>query len=395
MGKPYGGHVTPVAESASAISLRTQESPDLVAAPAPPMGRYFDDDPAQIDDDDLPPLYSDHDHDEPVNPLLPAGAGPVLIQPFKRDAATGAEYYIDSRLDTDPVFLKDHLERLALEPPRPYVHIRGTHTDSQHRGSDGKKERREIVDFDIQIELTHLLYQDIVAREPLAREMVTAGPFDKVRRGTVFATRAPGFGGSGAPEDGLPGLDEWCRRFCASRAGLKCFTLQREVLGWDDDGLRAKLESLVRSTNYRGSLRVEFPIQNSRVDVYNDCRTSRWRLTRWIEVVFTLTLLFVFTWPWLFFRTARWEVASVRWHMSVAEDGSNRRRYASLSEDRWYNMWARPIHRAVLARRQGMLDQADLEGVDAPPAEGFAGAVQQGVEAMGLVNRSFGWGGSS
>lgn len=419
---PSPNPATPLGESASSISLHhttrstTTQQPLSSAGAIPPQHRYFDEDPTELQVDDLPPLYSDHELDAPadpsststtttniIDPLLPAGAPPLQVQPFVRDKNTDAEYYVDRRLDTDPVFLLSHLERLALVPPRPFVHIRGTHHQSV-RKSDGKgTERRKVVDFDVSIELTHLLYGDIQTRTPFLREVATAGPFEKVRRGTVFPTRAPGFGGSpgaGDEETGAakPSLDEWCRRFCASRAGLRVFTLERRVEGWDADLVRAKLEALVRATNYRGHVKVDFPVRNARVDVYSSCRTNRWRLTRWIEMLFVFTLLFLLSWPWLFLRTARWEVATVLWRMSVTDgEPGARRRYASLSEEQWYNMWARPIHRAVLQRRQGTLDQADLREADGVPEPrgGFAGAVQAGVEAMGVVNRSFGWGGDS
>ncbi|KAG9252173.1 uncharacterized protein F5Z01DRAFT_235110 [Emericellopsis atlantica] len=373
--------------ASSSISLHSQ--PGII----PPQPRYFDDDPSEIQNDDLPPLYSDHENDAVAteDPLLPAGTQPLQVQPFKVN--NGVEYYIDRRLDVDPVFLKDHIDRLAIIPPRPHVHIRGTHNSSV-RKADGKTERREIVDFDIHIELTHLLYEDIHSRTPFSHEIVTAGNFEKVRRGTVCTTRAPGFGGSGgAAEEGTPDVAEWCRRYCTAKNGLKSFGLERTVSGWDFDALQTKLEGLVRSTNYRGKLEISFPVQNGKVEIYNECRTNRWRLTKWIEMIFVLTLMFIFSWPWLYFRTAKWEVVTAQWRFSVT-DAQGRRRYATVSEDRWYNMWARPISRAVLGRRQGTLDQGDLNREDAPREEGFAGVVQAGVDAMGVVNRSFGWGGN-
>lgn len=388
---------TPVGESASSISLHTQNR----GTPAPYVDtteRYFDDDPDEFNDNDLPPLYADHELDAPaqddaLNPLIPGGTAGLKVQPFAQDKHRGVEYYLDRRLDTDPVFLRQHLDHLAVIPPRPHVHIRGTHHENV-RKADGRHERRDVVDFDIHIELTHLLYDDIQAQRPFHRETVTAGNFEKVRRGTIFATRAPGYGGSGLAEDGTPDLDDWCFRFCTSRSGLRNFVLEREVQGYDFELIRRKLEALIRGTNYRGRLHVTFPVQNGRVEVYNECMTNRWRLTKWIEMLFVFTLFFLFSWPWLFFRTARWEVVNVQWRMS-AVDQAGRKRYAGgLSEERWYNMWARAIHKAVLDRRQGTLDQGDLARTDNPaaPQGGFAGAVQAGVEAMGVVNRSFGWG---
>jgi hypothetical protein len=389
---PSPNPATPVGESPSSINLHSHGGPSLNSTE-----RYFDDDPTELHADDLPPLYSDLEQgpSEPINPLIPPGTNALKVRPFLQDKNKGIEYYLDHRLDTNPEFLAEHLAHLAVIPPRPHVHIRGVHSE-QVRKSDGKSERREIVDFNLQIELTHLLYEDIQAQRPFLRENTTAGNFEKVRRGTVFPTRAPGFGGAGVAEEGTPSVEEWCSRFCRSRAGLKNFSFERQIEGWDFELLRGKLETLLRSTNYRGRLAVEFPVLNARVEIYNDCLTNRWRLTKWIEMIFVFTLMFVFTWPWLLLRTARWETVNARWHLS-AVDAVGRKRYATLSEEQWYNMWARPIQKAALERRQGTLDQGDLNraGLAPDPQGGFASAVQAGVDAMGVVNRSFGWGGDS
>ncbi|POR38011.1 Uncharacterized protein TPAR_01792, partial [Tolypocladium paradoxum] len=192
-------------------------------------------------------------------------------------------------------------------------------------------------------------------------------------------------------------------RFCASGAGLRCFTLQRRVEGWDWELLRRRLEGLARASNYRGRCEVTFPLRNARVDVYNDCRANRWRLTGWICFVFYATALVVFAWPWLFFRTRRWETVAAEWHMSrptataTATGVPGRREYAAgLSEEQWYGLWARAVQRAMLERRDGELHQGDLESSaeEVVPGEGgLAGVLRAGVEAMGVVNRSFGWGG--
>ncbi|KFA79879.1 hypothetical protein S40288_03760 [Stachybotrys chartarum IBT 40288] len=380
---------TPLEESSSSISLA-----DTLANA--PIQRYFDDDPTELQHDDLPPLYSDDASSfRPVDPLMPVGSPEFQLQPFSRNNNDDTAYYADRRLDSDPKFLEDHLNLLALVPPRPTVHLRGTHRETVRNGD--RSERKEIVDFDITLDLTHLLYEDISAQRSWST-LCTVSNFEKVRRGTVFTTRAPGFGGPGSvPEAGVPDVGEWCRRFCTSRDGLRAFSFERRVVGWDFELLRGKLENLIRATNYRGHTRIEFPLRNARVEVYNDCRTNRWRLTKWIEMLFVFTLLFLFAWPWLLLRTHRWDTVYAEWCLSRrGEDG--RKRYVSLSENRWYNLWARPISRAVLNRRQGVLDQGDLlDGVDAttPPAEGLAGWVQAGRDAMGVVDRSFGWGSDS
>ncbi|OAQ65303.1 ABC transporter [Pochonia chlamydosporia 170] len=367
----------------------------------PPSHRYFDEDPTEISNDDLPPLYSDHEEfnsvsSAPFDPLLPqATRGDTFetVHSFRHDETS--TYFLDPRLDRDPDFLADHIHKLSMIPPRPFVKIVGTHTE---KSGDKNKETKTITDFDIEIELTHLLYSDIRTHSAW-RSLNTASNFEKVHRGTIFATRAPGFGGSGAiPEEGTPSLREWCRRYCASKATLKSFTMERKVEGYDWDMLRRRLEGLVRATNYRGRVQITFPVRHSHIYVYNECRVNRWRLTRWIAMIFMFTLLFLFTWPALWLSTKRWEVVTAEWRLSEASDVPGRKRYVSLSEEAWYGMWAGTIQRAMLERRRGLLDQGDLERTRAGEGDGeggLAGVVRAGVEAMGVVNRSFGWGGDS
>ncbi|KAG6015928.1 hypothetical protein E4U41_004542 [Claviceps citrina] len=174
--------------------------------------------------------------------------------------------------------------------------------------------------------------------------------------------------------------------------------MERRVEGYDWDALRHRLEGLVRATNYRGRVDISFPVRHSRVHVYSHCRVNRWRLTRWIAALSTFTLLFVLTWPCLFLMTRRWETVTAEWRLSEPTGVPGRRRYVSLSEEQWYGMWAAAVQRAMLDRRRGVLDQGDLERERERARRRVVGGetggtVQESVEAMGLVNRSFGWGG--
>ncbi|KAM0328778.1 hypothetical protein ACHAQA_005192 [Verticillium albo-atrum] len=392
-----------IGETSDAFSLHSTNAPD----------RFYDDDPAELPgDDDLPPLYTDEPSaDGPQDPLLSIhdlqNKQHGLVPPHLVIPANGNEYHIDRRLDADPTFLQRHIEACAQVPPRAFVRLRGTHTEPVRRGD--KTERQTHVDFDVRLELTPFLYSDI-ATHTSWRTLRTADNFAKVRRGTVFATRAPGFGGASAPggvtlEEGRPGLAEWCHRYCASHTGLKTFQLRREVTGWNEELVRNKLENLVRATGYQGHVAISFPVQGEKVTVYNDARTNRWRLLRWLRIVCVFTLMIVLTWPWLFFRTARFEVAVAEWPMSRRlSDG--RREYVSLSEEQWYNMWARAVRKAVLERRQGTLDQGDLVAAEGAQGAAFEGQTEDqaatgavgsflraGVSAMNAVNVRFGWGG--
>lgn len=378
-----------IGESSSAISLGATPTAE------PPIQRYFDDDPMEFSADDLPPLYTEHDHENvaPVDPLLPQGTPRSDIAPFRTDNKTGISYFVDKRLDTDHKYLLDQLDSFSWSPPRPYVHLRGTHYETVKNGD--KTEKKERVDFDLEIDLTPMLYIDPEDNPHSVKRLKTATNFEKVRRGTIFASRAPGFGGSGDAEEGIPDVEQWCMRYTLSPAGLKSFAYERRVAGWDWSEVKTRLLRMVKETNYRGRTTVDFPVRNARVEIYNDCRTNRWRLTKWIEMVFTFTLLFIFTWPWLFFRTKRWETVYSAWRIGPSPGVQSPA--STLSEGQWFSMWGRAIHQAVMERRQGTLDQGDLRRAEGatPREEGFAGVVQAGVEAMNVVNRSFGWGGDS
>ncbi|KAF4983680.1 hypothetical protein FZEAL_967 [Fusarium zealandicum] len=352
---------------------------------------YFDH-PAALGNDP-PPSYTVSDNEGPhANPfdLLTPLSGPNLgLQPFRGNSDDNTVYYLDKRLDTDAEFLEQHIKYLSKEPPRPYVRIQGIHRETKKSGEE--RRFKEVTDFDFHVELTPLLYEEMATRRSWQR-ILSVNNFDKVRRGTVVTSRAPGFGGSGPPEEGTPSVAQWCYRYCASKSGLKAFVLERRIVGWDFALVGSKLESLVRATNYRGRLNITFPTTNTRVEMYNDCRTNRWRLTRWISLVFYFTLLWLFSWPWLASRTCWFETCYVEWPMS-RPDRQGTLRYACMSEEQWYRLWRRPVQQAVLARRQGRLSQDDIdEAYDAPGAEDFARGVRAG---LGVVQRTFGWGGDA
>lgn len=378
-----------------------------------PILPYYDDDaPEILADNDPPPEYSDYDPNANfrnagnAEPFLPIPGTTNGLEPFSQNGNGHTVYYLDARLDTDPEFLEQHIRELSVEPPRPSVRIRGVHSETKkyrehhhhhhndrqtHHQEEERSESKTVVDFDIQVDLTPLLYQDL-ARGIAWNRLAPVSNFDKVRRGTVLASRAPGFGGSGSvSEVGTPDISTWCRRFCADRAGLKTFSIDKRLVGWDFAVVGDRLRSLVRSTGYRGQVDVSFPTSDSRVEIWNACRTNRWRLTRWIELTFYFTFLWLFSWPWLYLRTKRYDTVYVEWALSRVDDTPDANvQYAAMSEDRWHYLWSRPIYSALMLREQRMLGQADLE--EAWTAGEFARGVQAGLHA---AQRSYGWGGDT
>lgn len=377
-----------------------------------PATQYYDQDAP-----DLPPLYNETAEASGSHslsaPLLPtsqfpsSGATPTEFPPFRRDETV--TYYLDPRLDDDPERLESAVRNWATVPPRPFVRLHGYHRE-RRRDHDGKRRNNNVTDFDVKVELTPYLFANPNLRQAWS-EISTVDNEEKAKRGTVLRKRAPGFRKGRATSDGggrielgmieKPNLTQWCHMFCASHSGLKVFQLRRRMLGFDYQHLREKLEGMVRSTNYRGHLQITFPVQDESVEVWNDCRTNQWRLTKWIYNIFCLSMLWLLTWPYLFFRTKRFETVTSDWYFS-RPDGDLRKQYVSISEDQWHNLWGRAIAKAVLSKRQGVLDQQDLLAAEGAPPElnsgdamvsGAVSFVRAGVNVMNEVNQHLGWGG--
>lgn len=399
MGKPATSPLPGISGSSSdadAVSLHTQ-----------PGDRVYDDDVPELQSDDLPPLYSDIEPETSANaPLLPTLHNPDYVLDLLHDdsslhtvdANTGAEFFISARLDNDAKVLERQVKLSATKPPRPSVRILGTH--SQTVKEKGKSEKKTITDFDVSVDLTPYLFSD-ATRGVSWTALRTVEDNEKTRRGTILRKRAPGVKRDIEITNPKPTLAEWCHRYCASHTGVKCFALQRRVVGFDEKRMKEKLEALVRGTNYRGTVNITFPVKDDYVLIYNECKVNRWRLTPWVVWLCYLTFLWLFTWPFLFFRTKRFEVAIAEWPFSVKEDGG-RRSYVSMSEDHIYNLWGRAISRAVLDKRQCTLDQEDLLASQTAPAEPFGTALEgaprflrEGINAITAVNRQLGWGGDS
>ncbi|KAI0123177.1 hypothetical protein BJ170DRAFT_599147 [Xylariales sp. AK1849] len=398
MGKRKSGDDATDQQASDALSLHT--NPDNSPA-------YHDDDAPELDvdgilDDDLPPVYSDALASSSSSaPLLPVPAAPAPTQysNFLKDAITGAEFYIDRRLES-PKELDKHIRHLAATPPRPYITIKGTHSASRKK-SDGKTENITVTDFDVSVEITPYLFSNAQYRKSWT-QLRTVDNGEKVRRGTIFKTRAPGSQQSiEVGGDPKPNLEEWSHLYCASHAGLKSFTLRRQMTGFDFPKVKQQLQNLVRNTNYRGRLSIDLATKDETVEFYNESSTNRWRLAAWIRLLCTFTLLFLFTWPYLWLRTKRWEVVVAEWPFSRMAEG-NDREYVSISEDQWYNMWGMAIAKAVLEKRQTTLDQSDLRRAQEPESsfesghatvDGAMGFFRAGMSAMNEVNRQLGWGG--
>ena len=121
-------------------------------------------------------------------------------------------------------------------------------------------------------------------------------------------------------QDSAPDAEAYIHSYITSSFPVRSFTLNRRILHHESAALEALITSLVRSTNYRGDLRVTFPVTQSRVTVYSPCWQNHYREKLWLRWIFYLTFLWVTSWPYLWFMTRRWEVQTAAFPYSTAPE---------------------------------------------------------------------------
>jgi len=352
------------------------------------------DDAPDLDIDDLPPSYNDIPHDpsssSPSAPLLRApsttspnhiGNNKSRIRPVDPDATIcrSSSYDIESwiaRSVEEPEHLEKYVRQLATIPPRPQIFIHGCHTETS-KDSKGKEREDTITDFAIWLDLKPYLFAGANAhvasdqQQQYGRKswtsLRTVENIESAYRGTRLRKRGPRpatedniIEAGVYPDDNKPGLREWCHRFAASPAGLKRFTLRREVLGFDTELFTSRIHHLIRhGLNYRGTLRVELVMKNGEVNFLNDHAVNRWRLATWVRWFFYLTFLWVLAWPYLWLRTKKWGVVVAEWSFSRINSLSGEKEYVSFSEGQLFDLWESPIAKAVLQGERGSVLKHD------------------------------------
>jgi len=165
--------------------------------------------------------------------------------------------------------------------------------------------------------------------------------------------------------------------------------------------IKEGLTQVVRNLNYRGRIKIIFPISNPGVEIYNEHWVNRWRNTTWICMLFYVSMLWIITWPVLFFMTKKYDVVRVDYPFSKKdEDGCTK--YATISEQQWLERWKNPIAKAVMDKRQCTLTEPDLlrdsnesnrlRATGNQTADTVVNLVHAGLQVYNEVNRQVGWG---
>ncbi|KAF2144988.1 uncharacterized protein K452DRAFT_222073 [Aplosporella prunicola CBS 121167] len=317
-------------------------------------------------------------------------------------------------LDEQPECLFQYVDTvLARLPPRPVVQINGFHTQTVRKGD--KREKKHITDFDIMLNLRPYLLTNRQNLTSKWSKQTVVEPSQKAFRGSFRKTVAKGHKGDlevGNSYDPDQLLMEGCEEYCKSPARLKIFRVSRTVSGLDEQAIRARIETLIRSTHYRGHIKIFFPLEERAVDIYSTHWIQRWRTTTYIRWIFYLTFLWIFAWPILYFMTKRWAIVNVDWPFSVTQpngDGTGTKQYTTISEDEWYGKHANLIRRLVLEGHQGDASCFDPEEEPVNPqprrvssgnqhVDSAISIIQAGVSGWNSVQRAMGgdpdgWGG--
>ena len=243
--------------------------------------------------------------------------------------ANGKVISHDVHLNSDVEALYQFLQSQSQLPPKPRLRVEGTHSVRSTVRENGKARTSTstTTDFDITFDLSSFI-------EEAGGELVAVGPGEQRRRGgrnTAIATEAE-------VEAALDVRDR-CEEYIRCPAALKEFTLRKKLRGFNEDVLRFHLEALIRSTNYRGKVRISFPIENRSVVLAPGNFVCRIRYS-WARWIFYLSFLWLITWPMLWFFTKRWDVVDAIYDI---EPGTERD---------WVDRWGWVLTRIVRQKRQ-------------------------------------------
>lgn len=214
----------------------------------------------------------------------------------------------------------------ATVPPKPQIHIQGTHDN----GSE--------VDFNIKLNLMGLLVADD-ERQRLDY-IRCVGENELAYRG---GTRPDVL-----PEVGDAGLEEWCSRYVQDKSSIKSFALDRVVVNLDTEWIEGQIRTLIASLKYRGTVSVKFVVTHDRVLVQNPDKVNHF---------FTSV-------TGLFSGKNKYEVVKAVWPFATTKNGEAGRRCMVQSEEVWWRDWRGPIKHAIAQRRKGWVTVEDrLEAV--------------------------------
>ncbi|KAJ9302263.1 hypothetical protein DTO271G3_1129 [Paecilomyces variotii] len=290
-------------------------------------------------------------------------------------------------LSSDPKMLWELIKSRAELPPRQYILIRGTHSETVNDDKGQKKKgevvdlkrKKEVVDFEFNLDVAAMILRgwkgDGMPPSSLQWHTVTVvSDHDMVDtyRGGRLMSQSPGEypwvlprrtsdtevdverGQGGYADDGdgndqaaslLPekrpetihappqevqhaadsGLG-WCERFCADPAPVKSFKLTRTLGGFSSKSLRDSIVSHIRATSYRGHISVKTTLREESVTIYSPHWVNRFRNNPYIFWTCIIFQLWIVTWPAILLMERQYHVIFSNWYaslVSMEQDPSN------------------------------------------------------------------------
>lgn len=216
------------------------------------------------------------------------------------------------------------LDQAAL-PPKPMLRIHGSHAD--HVGG------RNTVDFDLVLNLTHLLdWSQHQTNVRSARYTPISGGEKSMGSGS---------GSSFASESTIATS---VKQFCNDRSENKSYTFTRRIANMPVEILEGQIRSLLAALKYRGQLVVSFPVERSKITIHKQ--------QNWLFNVLKL------------YPERKYSVLETVWSLASA-GGSDPDRQLDASANaahvakQWWASWAPTIRNAILAKRVGYVGVDD------------------------------------
>ncbi|ODN91403.1 hypothetical protein L198_05917 [Cryptococcus wingfieldii CBS 7118] len=110
-------------------------------------------------------------------------------------------------------------------------------------------------------------------------------------------------------------LKEWCKAYCADRGVLNEFSLQKDLCGWDLDGVQSAINGAIRSTGYsHPNLEVTLDVDDRVVIVHPNNFLSRILGNSFVYFLSWLFMIYPLIWFW-----KRWSSrGGAPWDVTVA-----------------------------------------------------------------------------
>ncbi|GFG03081.1 hypothetical protein IFM61392_02622 [Aspergillus lentulus] len=228
----------------------------------------------------------------------------------------------------DPGALLQLMQEQLQLPPKLLVRIRGTHLEYGETKDD----------FDLTLNLLPLLVSEDERWSYLKLDP------SRITIHNQPVSPEPAYDMTSAD------LETLTRLYCEDPAPLKCFTLKRRVVNFDQDRVDGLIRTAVASTRYQGVVEVSFPTTFAEVAVRHGAEPKA-------------SFKDLFYWsmepPPKKDRTMRYECAEVIWPFANVPANEAGRCCAVQDEQSWWTSWKDAVRNAVLARRTGYVTLED------------------------------------